>query len=387
MTEPHDNELCPADASALDALFGEVGSDVDAARVERLESLLSLLDCEPGDDRTALIDVTLARLSREREPMLVPDDEEALDAWVASGYQETRVNATLRDRARRHASLASLVTSTPAGKSPDALIDATLERVQSAIDTQESGLHFESHRGSRRIRLADVVSVAAVLLISFSVVWPIFTSVRHRGQVAGCLNHFGTTASAMSLYAGSNRDQLPMATASLGGGAWWNVNPRKPSSNSANLFELTRGDYTDLASLSCPGNEHAPTATWDENARDWRALEEISYSYQIMFGPERPTWSKDRTVVLTDRSPVVLKAFRHEPVNPMANSPNHGGEGQHMLYNDGSVEWARAPQTPGGNNIWLPHQIEEMLEQLSRGELDLQGTETPSSATDVFVGP
>lgn len=387
MTEPHDTHgLCPEDASALDALLGEVGMDVDAARVERLESLLSLLGSAPGGDRTALIDVTLARVAREREPLLVPDDEEALDAWVASGFREERVNSTLRDRARVHAGLADLVTAGPEVGDAQALIESTLAQVQRSIDAEEDGLQFRPRRG-RRFRLADAVSVAAVLLICFSVVWPVFSSVRHRAQVAGCLTRFGTTASAMSLYAGSNRDQLPMATASLGGGAWWDIDPRQPRSNSANLFQLARADYADLESLACPGNEHAPTAMWDEHARDWRELEEISFSYQIMFGPERPSWSTDRTVVLADRSPVVLRAFRREAVNPMANSPNHHGEGQHMLFTDASVLWATSPQTSAGNNIWLPMKIEQILEQLSRGELDLEGTEIPGSATDVFVGP
>jgi len=224
--------------------------------------------------------------------------------------------------------------------------------------------------------------------LGFSVVALALKNISHRGQGASCLNHFRTTASAMSAYAGTHRDQLPMATASLGGGRWWNVDPERPTSNSANLFELARGSYTDVSTLSCPGNRHAPTVMWDENARDWRSIQEVSYSYQIMFGPERPRWTPtQRAVVLTDRSPVVLRAYRGERVDPEANSPNHNGKGQHMLFTDGSAEWARSPVMEDGDNIWLPRAIERVLEGARGGRIGLEGTETPDSAMDVFVGP
>src|SRR5690606_33034858 len=146
------------------------------------------------------------------------------------------------------------------------------------------------------VRLADLASVAAVVLIGAGLVLPVLSAVREQARRAACLTNLGSTASAMSSYAHSNRDSLPMATASLGGGHWWDVgSPR--SSNSANLYTLARDGYVTLATLACPGNPSAPTRVPSPDARDWRRLEEISYSYQIMFGP-RPAWNGPHRVVI-----------------------------------------------------------------------------------------
>lgn len=403
MFEAYDESLnlSPEDAAALEALL-ESGLDPsgvgNGGRVARVAAVLGLLDMDPGPDRATRIDVTMAVVMRARanvsvEWQLVPDDEEAVDAWVGAGYREARVAPSLRPRARVLEAVGSLLTDMPASNAESSqwLIESTLDRVQSAIDDESSRMNLETRRGRgvRRMRLADMVSLAAMLLIGFSVVWPVFTSLRYQSQLGSCLSNFNQVGTAMGLYSSTFRDQLPMATASLGGGAWWDVNPRKPSSNSANLFELKRTDFTDLSALACPGNEHAPTAAWDEDAHDWRSLDEISYSYQIMFGKVRPLWhAPARMVILADRSPVVLRAVRGEMINPGANSPNHRSKGQHLLFTDGSAVWSKSPRTEDGNNIWLPQGIETVIEQVRNGQrIDLRGTETPDSEMDVFVGP
>jgi hypothetical protein len=191
----------------------------------------------------------------------------------------------------------------------------------------------------------------------------------------------------MSAYAGSNRDALPISYASLGGGKWWDVG--KPHSNSANLFTLARAGYSELSSLACPGNPRAVTGPVPKGARDWRSLDEISYSYQIMFGRERPVWNGGvRTVVLADRSPVVPRSVRGEAFDPLANAKNHGGRGQHLLYNDGSAEWARTPVLKNGDNIWLNRALEVRIDfTSSRSIRPLTGTEIPDGADDACLGP
>src|SRR5262249_51793433 len=161
----------------------------------------------------------------------------------------------------------------------------------------------------------------AVVLIGCSVIFPILGSMREKQRIRLCMNNLHNTASALDSYARSNRDSLPMATASLGGGKWWDVAPDSMTSNSSNLYTLARESYTPPASRACPGNRGAPTAPANPQARDWRRLEEISYSYQIMFSPAaRPNWAAGpRTVVLADRSPVVLRASRGQPFDPFAN--------------------------------------------------------------------
>jgi hypothetical protein len=400
--------LSAADARAVDAIL-ELGYVPGARapgddRARKVLSLLSLLDGGRVASDAALVDVTLARVlqaqgAEAQEASLSFDDEAALDAWVMMGFHTERVPGSLRERARRHERLAAIVTTveTGSGAAPGALIERTLAKVQASIDGAEGRMNLENQRvrlGSG-IRLADLVSVAAVLLIAAAVVWPVFNQFRDQSRKYACANNMRNTAGAFGSYALSNRDSLPMATSSFGGGPWWNVGSREGRSNSANLFQLTRSGYARLADLACPGNPAAPTGQASPQATDWRNIDEVSYSYQIMFGKEQPTWSQgsgskgDRAVVMADRSPVVVKSIRGEAVSPLADSMNHRSHGQHVLFSDGSAEWLRSPVLANGDNIWLPRFIEAKIGELMGKPLPppLSGQEMPDGADDAFVGP
>jgi hypothetical protein len=264
------------------------------------------------------------------------------------------------------------------------------DRVMARIDADEASRveRMTLPRGGRGIRLSDLVSVAAVLLIAGSVVWPALAAARDRSRRAVCFGNLGNTGSAMAMYAGSNRDSLPVI-AGLSDGKFWDVGGDRPHSNSANLYTLAREGYVPIATLACPGNPAAPTSTWDDHARDWRSLDEISYSYQLMSGPASPRWNEGPArPVLADRSPVIIRLARGEAADPYANAPNHRSAGQHLLLTDGTVRWIISPVLPGGDNIWLPTPIEQRLDEAKRGlpAGSLSGTEVPG-ADDTFLGP
>lgn len=126
----------------------------------------------------------------------------------------------------------------------------------------------------------------------------------------------------------------------------------------------------------------------DPDAKDWSSLEEISFSYQILPGSRRPRHMlPSGSILVTDRSPVILRAARNEPIIPEANSPNHRGEGQHVLRLDGSVTWHKAPVLEGGDNLWLPRAIENLLHTVRSRVGLVDGDEFPDSPEDAFVGP
>ncbi len=389
------------DVAALDAL---VDSGFDASRVSaehqatagRIASFMSMLGQGGPKVDPLLVDATMARVRRAgvTEAQLSPQDQSALESWVMSGYQSSRVPGSLRARARKHEALAAHAMHVPGVEASARLVERTLDRVQAEADAQDARMMLETARTGRGgIRLADLVSVAAVLLIGTAVVWPVLSAVRHEARKTACMANMGSTGLAFGQYASSHRDSLPMATASLNGGPWWNVGAPDRQSNSANLYELTRTGYASLADLACPGNPKAPREGLGAEAGDWRSFEEVSYSYQIMFGPARITWSAPvRGVVIADRSPVVARAMRGEWFSPDENSPNHNGHGQHILFSDGSSEWRRTPELASKDNIWLPRVLEQAIDAAT-GRRDrehlyqLHGTETPTSADDAFVGP
>ncbi|MEX2218008.1 MAG: hypothetical protein WD749_04545 [Phycisphaerales bacterium] len=412
MSDPHPRDpdgpfglLQREDSEALDALV-TCGFDGRTAartiphgreRIERLQKLLSLLDCDATSDQS-LADVTFARMMQARGEVLgappridslSPADDEALEALVMAGFDAARVPGALRERARLHKTLADLVTRGGSVEPSADLTDRTLALIQRDIDSRAEALRIDSRRARRSfgIRLPDLVSAAAVLLIGAGVLLPILGTMRESARRTQCLANLGLTAAGMGSYAIGNRDSLPVANASLGGAQWWKVGePRQ--SNSANLFTLPREGYVSLEALACPGNARAVT-TAPAGARDWRSLEEISYSYQIMFGSQRPAWRQGQMVVLADRSPLIPQFVRGEASDPFANATNHRGAGQHVLHTTGMVSWEKSPVLASGEHIWLPRGLETVVKQVTtnRRVKILQGNELPEAADDTFLGP
>jgi hypothetical protein len=408
-------ELSQADAQAIDAL---IDARFDLSRVPgnhkpraaNASNLLSLLagDCKINP---ALVNVTLARVQRagspghveEVEAVLCDEDKEALDAYVAAEFRAGRVASSLRARADQVEAMVQLVSQTGTANAAPGLVDRTMRRIATTQDQDLQPIPIRSFGG---FRFADLVSVAAVLLMGVAVLWPILSTVKTYQQKGSCEANFGTIASALTNYSGDNRGVLPVATASYGGN-WMNVGTTPEQSNSSNLFTLAKSGYASLRNLACAGNSHAVTEAPKADAKDWNALPEVSYSYYIMFGKPRPTLeTSGRTVILADKSPAVVRAANHEPIQPHENSPNHGGRGQFALFADGSVAWLTSPDV-GGDNIWLNRQQEEFVREFEKilpkimanapkGATGvkvtvqmpvMRGDELPDSQSDTILGP
>mgnify|MGYP001199447727 CR=1 FL=1 len=414
-------QLSPDSVRAVEEIFGRSGGAISAdgsdPQSAKLSSLLRLLDvpmAQAEANRELIVDLTIARVARAAQRRtseqtagsfvdgdLSPEDDDALEALVEAGMDLARVPSAIRARAAQQLQLLqSLDVSKGLDGDRDSLITRTLATIQEHIERDESRMELSGagalaedagYTGFRpRFRLSDLVTAAALLLIAFGVLAPITSAIRGYSGRMECQANLSAAGLGFGLYAGSNKDVLPMATASVAGRPWWFVGRSPDQSNAANLYTLVRTGNASLGHLACAGNRNALTSDDRKDAMDWGRLEEVSYSYQNLFATERPTWSApSRTIVLVDRSPVILKAYQGLPIDPLENSPNHGGRGQFALYNDGSAEWLRSPVLQNGDNIWLPRRVEHMIRQLTqpRSADPLQGTESPESADDVFVGP
>ncbi|NUQ67365.1 MAG: hypothetical protein HUU18_03665 [Phycisphaerales bacterium] len=396
--DPEDHpHLSPDDARALDALI-DASFVLDAVptalreRASRVASLLGLLDAGPAPvHETRLAESILARIDAASSPLeLHPDDQDALDAYVAAGFQTQKVAASLRPRAQAIEALGSLIAETPAPAGRADLAERTFSRVLNAARPAPIPI---GRATTSRFRMADLVSVAAMLLIGVSLLWPMIAAGRDRAQRLACASNFGTVASALGVYANDFSDALPTATASFGG-SWIEVGKDPTRSNSANLFTLARADYASIESLTCPGYEKACRKVNCRKVMDWPQLDAVSYSYQVMGPRPRLRHTMDATApILSDRSPVVLRAVAGQVIYPNENSPNHGGKGQGVLRNDGSLVWLSTPHLEK-DNIWLPAIIEQALvvaqDQLARtGKVQgftLIGNELPADQ-DAFLAP
>ncbi len=406
---PETPALSALDAQALDALQ-EAGWRANAAddRSQRIAALMFLLGTPVSGESERTTRVTVIDLKARRAAFdaanegdetsrLLESDAAALDHWMGGGGREGSgsgaVPDALRARVDRHEAFATLAS----GGVPDAveskrvLIDRTLAAVEAAERAQTGRMRFEDHAetgGGSRFRLADLISVAATLLILASVGIPAFNGATQYRERSLSMANMQTAARAFGSYAGANADMLPMASAGFGG-SWMEVgNPTR--SNSANLYTLPREGYLRLDDLASPSNPHAPRGNPEPGAMDWKSMDEISYSYRIMSnGGLRlhvATPTTTRVVVMADRSPVTLRVARGEVVFPEENTPNNHGRGQHVLRLDGSSLWAKSPVIDG-DNIWLPRQIEDIIREVRSQMGVIQGNEMPASETDAFVGP
>lgn len=392
--------LSAQDTEAIDRLFDADPSSFipESDRDHAALNLLGLLSTPVVGERNRptridLIAILAARLeSTGVSAQLSPQDQRALDQYIATGYEVGSVEASLRDRAQRCEDLGNVLigsSSTTGSQSTD-LIERTLSRIQSQIDQELSALDINSARkGSFSMRWSDLVSIAAMILLFASVAMPIMSGMRSSSQKNLCFDNMFASANAFGLYAGSNRDMLPMATAGFGP-TWMDVGSSPERSNSSNLFTLIRTNLANLDDLACPSNPFAVTGQADPDAWDWRSLKEISYSYRIMppggmlaTSVAQPV----RVVLLSDRSPVVLRVANRTPIIPEENSPNHQGKGQHMLMLDGASIWSSTPVIHNNDNIWLPRPIEQVIHQVRSKLGIIKGSELPDGPTDAFVGP
>lgn len=401
---PNDSQtpdrLTESAARTLDSLVDSCFSTTDerswSPEGRRLVGLLGLLDqslIESSGSRELLIDVTMARVMRAAERDLAgrihPKGAPEALSEESVGAVDELVRHGWRDHAGSQTAAASLValldlnSAASANTDRSRLIDATLGRVQRQIESTRSRFRLSPERttGAPRtgVRLSDFVAAAAAILLMASVVWPMLVGSRQQARDTMCAANLARTALGFSQYAADNRDRLPQAQASFLGGTWWDVGTRDRS-HSANLYLLVKGGYASLVDLSCPGNKAAPTENRDEHATDWRAADEVSFSYQLPV-PGRPGWNAgSRFVVLADRSPVVRRSRFGEIADPTESSRNHAGRGQNILFGDASIRFETSPILRGGDNIWLPGRQAGLNRPLT-------GRETPESDQDAFVGP
>ncbi len=420
--QPHDSTLHPADAAAIDALVAarmnpsRVPSE-HRARAERIAGLLRALEAgeSVGPEAERLIQATLSRIvaARAEQPApagatgwvresghLHPADEDALEALIGADYNPARVVAGMRLRAARHAALLALLQPSAlalgdtAGR--DDLIGRTLAGVQRAVDDQSTRMRLDpvAARVGGRLgggwRIGDLIAVAAMLLIGAAITMPAISASRDSARQNACHSNLAAAGLGFGLYAGDFRNALPIASASAVGQPWWLVGEGPERSNSANLFTLARASYTRTEELACAAAGCDLRGCPPQGMMDWSSLKQVTYSYQNMFAAQRRAWiSPDRQEVLADRSPVILRARAGQWIDPFENSPNHGGRGQIVLYNDGSAVWLLTPINQHGDNIWLPRPIETVINQLSnpRKARPLTGTEAPEGTGDTFLAP
>ena len=355
------------------------------------------------------------------EPQLTDADMRVLDFLAEHGFDASRVHLLPEaDRPRAMALVRQMqvLDHYPADTADDTLVDATLAR----IDRWEAAAAEARRIEPRRIgsfRLADLVGIAAVLMVGTAVLVPLARSMRESGLANACRANMRSIGTALASYA-SQHDGLLPATASIadlgslfarpgrapaarqspdapaaplswrddaaGGrleavGAPMQVDVRTPHSwmririqrvewhafdHSENLSPLVAGQFCGAGDLACPGC----------------ATGQPCFAYRVPVRGERFMLDRGfRSVVIADSNPLTEAGRLGLRASHLQPSSNHGQSGQNMLFSDGSVEWHTSPLIGDGtgamDNIWLPRDSQGVE------RIDLQAW--PTQPRDTFV--
>ncbi len=382
--EPTSHDARPA----IDVLRETLATDTQRVRFDHL---LALLETDSSAGRVARVEATVGVVGAARDAdraarighqsPLAPDMAQAVDRW-ADGASEHRLDGLVT------------LLELPFDDAREDRIARTLEFVQSEMDRQSDRLRLdpsiELETARRRFRLADLGAIAAAFVILASIAFPTLSNFQANTWAAESTANLQRAGFGSALFAADHDAKIPYTqtrskaagtSSSKGTQQWWLVGDPEQS-HSANLYALISGNYVPFETLNAPGKSNAPQRPTDANATDWRDLEQVSYSYRLFSTSEPPTiFNLNRSILITDRSPVVRQAIENGVIDASENSDNFNGKGQHAVYGDASVVFLSSPVLPNGDNIWLPKRAERS------GRMSLRGDERPESPDDQFVGP
>jgi len=281
-----------------------------------------------------------------------PSEAARAEALIAQDAHAAELQATIQT------ALAPL-SYLPAEYCPPDLADRTLGRLR-----QQSGRGAgRSGRSPTVLRLgwpnlsnaAGVLVTAACIVLIVSVLARSFGVVRQRYYQQRCAAHLGGIYRAASLYSSDHDGALPMV-AHAAGAPWHAIGSEDAGGcpNTRNPFLLLKLGYTDQPSdfLCCGQTGHdAPPLQHDDFVvrSDFPSRDYITYSYRLM--PSGPV-----KLVVLGRGPLMADMNPHferltdgatqaltrqlDEQTLRANSPNHGGRGQNILFGDGHVRYS-----------------------------------------------
>jgi hypothetical protein len=332
---------------------------------------------------------------------LCQDDQDAFDALVEAGFDLSKIEpGPVSERASRILAVLQRLEDYPVDDvvddedSPAAMTSESLiQRTLAKIDEHEGPISIEQARASgayAAIGVADpernglsmmpsgmgwreMATIAAVLVLLVSLVWPILESTRSMSVALACRTNMMGVGAGLGQYATENDGRLPVAP-----GMNVNVNWLEGRQGSANLLHLARLGYVSPVTLACPGNGHADTSSRLLEMENYATREAASFTFQNLNGRVQPHWDlRPAIAILSDSSPVIRAMLDDDIVDREAISPCHGPDGQNVLFSDGSALWLTSSEL-GCDNIWLPGSCKSPYPILS-------GDETPIDDHDSML--
>lgn len=238
--------------------------------------------------------------------------------------------------------------------------------------------------------LTELLAVLVIIGLLMATFVPYAMSIRETSNRVRCADNLRNIRKALEIYGEKNtfdnRELLPRVRFDPArGGAWTaftgaddedpfvETSRVRPNDVTASMWLLIRDGRAQPEWFVCPSSGGRPDAMQDANGDrvaakqrgNFRGPANLSYAMASPFSAvEEYRWNRDafssRFALMADQGPAIDQAAKpaDRPAFDAgtrslrsANSPNHGGEGQNVLYADGSVSFETSPYCGVGRTV------------------------------------
>lgn len=273
---------------------------------------------------------------------------------------------------------------------PDELAERTISRLVDMADSGHQDLEgLLADEQARPItvkvgfwrNVSEMIAVAAAVMIIAGVLLPIFNRERQRYWKVCCQRQLSSIFGGLSNYVGDHDGQAPTVTA--GANQQWNTQSL--------YLPMKLGYIRDSSYFVCPGRDTGRVLRFDiSKVADYDDFPKRGY---ITYSPRKRCPDSDMKrglcdgPILSDRNPIfdndgpdeTFKKRLDEAIM-RANSRNHRGRGQNVLYSDGSVRFIKI-------RLVANDDIFTLSDGMCHGD-ELSDREVlPTHEADIFLAP
>ena len=267
---------------------------------------------------------------------LSPDDERLLDALVDVGFDlEALENLSPADRKRSETllKLVGLLNDYPVEDADETLLHATMANIDRCEAQRAERMTLDPQERqavrSRRlvpIRVPNFISVAAVILIGASIVWPILNNLHRENMALKSQNNVAYVSQAVDSYAEAHGRRVPIAKAGL-----YNT-----VTDTLNLTPLLEQNYCRL------------------NTPDGTVVQALPGQFSRF----------NLVLFLDDRNPIIEAIRRGNLDTPLRIDLTEAGVQSQMLTPDGAILWLRQPIPRPDPTRWRSQGVQWMKDDI-----------------------
>jgi len=325
------------------------------------------------------------------------EESSKAEALISSSEEAAQIHAKLR-------SALVPLESLKLQSCPDELAEHTISRLNSLADSSQFRLQqlLATEQGRpviHKVRfwhnLGEMAAVAAAIILFAGVLIPSLSFARQRYWQQRCQTQLANIFQGVNQYSSDYDGKLP-AIAGTPGTPWCRVGYQgsEDYSNTRSLWRLVKGGYVkNPADFVCPAKSQGRALQFDisemQNFNDFPDRRYVTYSPRIVCIKSQGKCMVSGEPLMADLNPI----FENLPEKPTweiklrltdklltINSTNHRGQGQDILFGDGTVTFVKIRRIgAAADDIFT-------LQEMSRG-FEVRGDEMPSCETDIILAP